>query len=100
MPLIPECHERRRINRIMEAAISDLELNLRDIGVLTEAASGYFATTPLLAALAGADPIVAVGRDSRYGSYKEIAREIEFWARELTVGGRIVFQEGRPSLSR
>ncbi|WP_426527689.1 hypothetical protein [Bradyrhizobium sp. McL0615] len=100
MPLIPEGHERRRINRIMEAAISDFKLDLRGIGVLTEAASGYFATTPLLAALAGADPIFAVGRDSRYGSYEEIAREIEVWAEELKVGGRIIFQQGRPSLNQ
>jgi hypothetical protein len=100
MPLIPEGQERRRINRIMEVAISDFELDLRDIGVLTEAASGYFATTPLLAALAGASPVVAVGRDSRFGSYKEIAREIELWARELNVGSRIIFQEGRPSLGQ
>ena len=100
MPLIPDGHERRRITRIMEAAISDFELDLRDIGVLTEAASGYFATTPLLAALAGASPVVAVGRDSRFGSYLEIAREIELWARELNLGGRIIFQEGRPSLDQ
>jgi len=98
MRLIPEGHERRRINRIMEAAISDFDLDLRDIGVLTEAASGYFASTPLLAALAGASSVVAVGRDSRFGSYKEIACQIENWARDLNVGGRIIFQEGRPSL--
>jgi hypothetical protein len=100
MSLIPDGHERRRINRIMEAAISDFALDLRDIGVLTEAASGYFATTPLLAALAGASPVVAVGRDSRFGSYLEIAREIELWASELNLGGRIIFQEGRPSLGQ
>jgi len=100
MRLLPEGHERRRINRIMETAISDLDLDLRDIGVLTEAASGYFATTPLLAALAGASSVVAVGRDSRFGSYREIAGEIESWARDLNVGGRIIFQEGRPSVDQ
>src|SRR5215471_7455446 len=100
MSLVPEGLERRRINRIMDSAISDFELDLRDIAVLTESASGYFSTTPLLAALAGASPVVAVGRDSRFGRCKEIAREIELWARELNVDGQIIFQEGRPSLDQ
>jgi len=64
--------------RLIRRAIEAFELDLGGLAVLTEAASGPFVTTPLIAALAGADRVRALTRDSRYAT----AREVE----ELTVG--------------
>jgi hypothetical protein len=67
-----------RCLRLIHGAIEAFELDLGGLTVLTEAASGPFVTTPLIAALAGAEKVRALTRDSRYAT----AREVE----ELTVG--------------
>lgn len=78
-----------RVKRLMDSAISDLSLDLQGISVLTEAASGAFVVTPLIAALAGAEKVFAVTRNSRYGSAKEVATYVEEWAYTLKVLDRI-----------
>lgn len=82
--------ERRvRVERLIRTAISDLHLDLSEISILTEAASGYFAVTSLIAALAGADRVYAVTRDSPHGTAGEVKEYIEGWAADLGVGDRI-----------
>ena len=51
--------------------VENLELDLRGKTVLTEAASGAYIVTPVLAALAGAT-VYAFTRKSRYGTVEEI----------------------------
>ena len=57
---------------LIAAARKTFELDLSGLTVFTEAASGYFALTPLIAALAGAHEVIAIGRDSRYGKFAGI----------------------------
>jgi hypothetical protein len=57
--------------------------------VLTEAATGYYALTPLIAALAGAKRVYALTRDSRYGTAREIERQTIELARRWNVSGSI-----------
>jgi hypothetical protein len=57
-----------RTRRLAERAITACELDLRGLVVLTEAATGDFALTAPLAALSGADRVLALGHDSRFGS--------------------------------
>ena len=78
-----------RAKRLIKSAIADLSLDLRGISVLTEAASGAFATTPLIAALSGADRVVAVAKDSPYGKASEVREYIEACGQSLGVGERI-----------
>jgi hypothetical protein len=54
--------------------VDELELDLRDRVVLTEAATGPYVVTPVLAALAGAR-VYAFTRPTRYGSVAEVADE-------------------------
>ncbi len=61
-----------RARRLVEDTIKSLGLDLSDMTVLTEAASGNFIVTPLIAALAGARKVYVVCRDSKYGSVEEI----------------------------
>lgn len=56
-----------RVRRLIEQAIVTFELDLTELVVLTEAATGYYVLTPMIAALAGAKRALAITRDSRFG---------------------------------
>lgn len=62
-----------RLARLVEESISRTKLDLSGCRVLTEAASGPYVVTPIIAALAGAE-VTALTRDSRYGSAEDVAR--------------------------
>lgn len=62
----------QRVDRLIRQAVDDLELDLRGTCVLTEAASGPFVVTAPMAALAGADRVVAVTRDSKFGTSDQV----------------------------
>ena len=53
-----------------------MRLDLADIRVLTEAATGPFAATAFMASLAGASEVVAVTRDSRWGTANDAIRAV------------------------
>jgi len=57
--------------RFIRREIERARLDLKGLRVLTEASVGYRRVTPALAALAGADEVYAVGRDSVAASRKE-----------------------------
>jgi hypothetical protein len=59
---------------MMRQAVDRLGLDLGGAAVLTEAASGAYIVTPLIAAMAGAR-VWAVTRDSRHGSAAEVTRK-------------------------
>ncbi len=64
-----------RTRNIMRYVVSDrLELDLSGFKVITEAATGPYAVTAALAALAGAE-VDAVADDTDFGSYDEAARQ-------------------------
>jgi len=62
----------RRLVRLMAAAIERCQLDLAGQVVLTEAASGAYAVTPVLAALAGAQ-VYALAGATRYATAPELA---------------------------
>lgn len=70
-PSSPGLHTRRLI-ALMEAAVERCRLDLGGAVVFTEAASGPYVVTPVLAAMAGAR-VHALVRASRYGSVDEVA---------------------------
>ena len=61
----------RRLVGLMKAAIDRLDLQLGGHSVLTEAATGAYAVTPVLGALAGAH-VFALANSTRYASAEEI----------------------------
>ncbi|MCI0486189.1 MAG: hypothetical protein L0229_06265 [Blastocatellia bacterium] len=65
----------RRMVELMEAAISRCELDLRGMTVLTEAASGAYSVTPVLAAMAGARSVFALAVPSRYGTPEQVREQ-------------------------
>ncbi len=70
--------------RLIKEAIKNFELNLSGITVLTEAASGNFVWTPIIAALSGAK-VLAYSKDSKYASYREVKEMTEYYARQLFI---------------
>ena len=91
----PRLINRHRCRRLIEGAIESLSLDLSGLVVLTEAASGNFSLTPMIAALAGADRVIALGRDSRYGTFPEIGRAITDLSSAWNVGDRLILIDDR-----
>jgi hypothetical protein len=56
-----------RVRRLISEIIRELRLDLRGLVVFTEAATGNYAVTPVIAAMAGAE-VYAIARGSRYGT--------------------------------
>jgi hypothetical protein len=77
-----------RVGRLIEDAVTRFELDLTGVTVLTETASGPFVVTPLIAARAGAD-VIAVTRDSRFGSAVDVKTYTSCWARRLGIASGI-----------
>ncbi|ULA68482.1 MAG: hypothetical protein LZF62_340235 [Nitrospira sp.] len=81
----------RRIERLMRNTMERCHLSLSGSIVLTEAASGAYVVTPVLAALAGAEHVYAVNCTTRYGSAEDIRNETIALAKRAGVDKRIEF---------
>lgn len=78
-----------RVDRIIHRCIQNFNLDLDNLVVLTEAASGAYLYTPILAALAGARKVYAVTRDSRYGKKQDIKNQTLNEAKQKGVEAKI-----------
>jgi hypothetical protein len=74
--------------RLMREAVERCGLDLAGTAVLTEAATGAYAVTAPLAALAGAQ-VTALARDSRYGSARDAEDAVMGLARAAGVAERV-----------
>jgi len=84
-----------RCLRLIRNSIHKFELDLNGWTVLTEAASGYWGLTQFIAAMAGADRVFSLTRNSSYGSVSDIARTTYEIAARLGLQDRIVVLEDR-----
>lgn len=78
-----------RIKRLIRSAIKQTKLDLRGLNVLTEAATGYYALTPIIAALAGANSVLAYARTTRFGAAENVGIEVAELADTLDAGSTI-----------
>jgi hypothetical protein len=78
-----------RARHIAARCIEDLKLDLNGLVVYTEAASGHYVYTPLVAALAGAQRVFAVTHTSHYGRREDIAAVTLGLAHEWGVTDRL-----------
>ncbi|MDQ1293170.1 MAG: hypothetical protein QG608_1051 [Actinomycetota bacterium] len=78
-----------RLLRLMRRSLDETAPDLRGATVLTEAATGAYAVTPVIAALAGADHVYAVTRSTRYGSAAEVMKGTMSLAEAAGVADRI-----------
>jgi hypothetical protein len=86
----------KRLVRLARASITDMRIDLDDAVVVTEAATGAYAITPIIAALAGARHVYAFTRATRYGSVEEVLRQTSRLAVEAGVLDRIEVRTDRP----
>ncbi|MEU5940861.1 hypothetical protein ABZ807_17090 [Micromonospora sp. NPDC047548] len=84
-----------RLARLVADAAARVELDLTDRVVLTEAATGAYVVTPVLAALAGAARVHAWTRASRHGSVAEVHAQTEALAAQFGVADRITITDHR-----
>ncbi len=73
---------------MMDRIIAKLQLDLSGLTVLTEAASGPFVCTPLIAARAGAE-VIAITRNSCHGTVDEVTAYTREWGKLYGVSNRI-----------
>lgn len=78
----------RRLARLVRNSVAECALDLRGQRVLTEAATGPYVVTPVIAALAGAD-VVAYTASSKYGSVQDVIDATEVLSKVLGVSDRI-----------
>ena len=83
--------EENRFVSLIKECITDYKLKLDGLNVLTEAASGNYASTALASALAGAEKVIAITKSSHYGLAKEVKRKITRYSSELGVDDKIKF---------
>lgn len=77
---VADVHGPRAV-RLIDDAIARFELDLSSLTVLTEAATGAFAVTAVIAARAGAARVLALARESPYGSVADARAAVAALAR-------------------
>jgi len=75
--------------RLIKEAILKLNLDLEGLTVFTEAASGHYKWTPIIAALAGSRKVYAIAKDSKYGKRAGIKKEIDRIALRLNCANKL-----------
>jgi hypothetical protein len=86
----PGLNHQRLVNLIRQS-IQGCDLQLQNLQVLTEAATGAYVVTPVIAAMAGAAKVFAVVQGSRYGSVEEVKALTQGLAELAGVSDRIEF---------
>lgn len=84
-----------RLVRLINEAISFLKLDLTGFTVLTEAASGPYVVTPVIASLAGAERVLALTQESRFASAAQVIAQTEALKALSGVKGRIEIHSKR-----
>jgi hypothetical protein len=94
--------ETRRKREFIKKAIRKFSLNLEGLTVFTEAATGNYLYTPIIASLAGANHVFAVTQDSKYGKKEAVKRQTLKEAEELGVANKIavLFEKDKDCLSK
>lgn len=75
--------------RLIRECIEKLSLDLSGLNIFTEAASGYYAFTPIIALMAGAKNVLAIAKDSRFGKKEDIKENIEKIAGRVDYPGKL-----------
>lgn len=82
-----------RLQRLINRAVAATGLDLRGLTIFTEAATGAYATTAVIAAMAGAERVYAFARPSRFGSVREVEASMHRLGTFMGVADRITIIE-------
>jgi hypothetical protein len=81
----------QRLVSLMQQSIQRCDLQLQQATILTEAATGAYIVTPVLAAMAGAEKVYAITRSTRYGTVEQVIAQTQQLAALAGVSDRIEF---------
>lgn len=84
-----------KLRKIVDELITKFNLSLDGLTVYTEAASGAYLLSPILAAAAGARMVYAQTRDSQYGTAMQIMEDTGWLAEQYGVSDRIQIADSR-----
>jgi hypothetical protein len=87
----------RRAVRLIHEVKEQLALDLSGLVVVTEAGSGVYALTPVIAALAGAKKVRAITRDSAWGSAATVGEAVTAACELAGLSGRVELTSTRSS---
>lgn len=88
-----------RLASLIRQAVERLSLDFSGLTVLTEAASGTYVVTPLIAAAAGADKVFALARTTSYGTVEDITAQTLSLARLMGIESRVqIIMEKTPDI--
>ncbi|WP_242039842.1 hypothetical protein [Anabaena sphaerica] len=85
-----------RLITLIQQAIQRCELQLDNLTVLTEAATGAYVVTPIIAAMAGAKKVFAITQGSRYGTIEEVKTQTQKLAEIGCISDKIEFITNKP----
>lgn len=89
--------EIRRCSRLLREHIQRFRLDLTELTVFTEAATGYYMLTPAMCVMGGAKQVHALARDSRYGKADDVIDASRRLMKALGCENHVVFHtEKRP----
>ncbi|BAY94734.1 MULTISPECIES: hypothetical protein [unclassified Tolypothrix] len=80
-----------RLVSLVRQAVEGCDLQLQNAIVLTEAATGAYAVTPIVAAIAGAEKVLAIAKTTRYGTVEQVQALTKQLADIAGVSDRIEF---------
>ena len=81
----------------LEAAVARLQIDLKGMTVITECATGIYACTPIIALLAGAEKVIAFGKDSQFGSFEEARADVLSFADVLSLNQKTLVITNDPA---
>lgn len=93
---VPPGMNAARVVGLASKCVEDMRIDLRGAIVLTEAATGAYAITPIIAALAGADRVYAFTRPTRFGTVEDVLRQTLHLAAQAGVEDIIEVRTDRP----
>jgi hypothetical protein len=88
--LLPGFNSKRLLS-LIKKSITECNLQLNSLTVLTEAATGAYIVTPIIAAMAGAKKVYAIAKDTCYGSAEEVKENTIKLAEVVGVRDKIEF---------
>lgn len=93
--------EINRIEKLLINSIKKFNLSLSGLTIFTEAATGAYMYTPIIAAIAGAEKVFAFTKDSKYGPKEKVRKETLKIAEYFAVKKKIdVIYKKRPDYIR
>jgi len=67
----------KNFEKIIKSSISKINLDLTDLIILTEAATGNWISTPLIASFANAKQVICISKDTKYGKSFDIQKNFK-----------------------